>query len=637
MKNLLEHIRRSLWLKLCVCIVLLATPIFLAALSELFLQSRAVIKSEAQQRAATVLSTTMHRVARQLKTIETATESMAWIVTDDWRPERLLYYSRNIAFMNANVDGCSITAEPYEFPSEGRYFSAYTVRRGDSLVTQREAPYDYFVKPWYAIPRQEGTAIWIDPYDDTNEGTLSALEKITSYCKPLYDSNHRLLGVIATDMSLRRLAEIVNEEKLYPNSYFFLLGRNGNYIVHPDSSLLINPTSIGSEDSQPPSRDIIALGYEMMTAHMGVAEVDYRGQHCFISYMPVAGTPWSLALVCPERDVLGSYYRLTYLVLPLLLLGMVGIIVLCRAIVAHAIRPIGRLLRQSRQIAEGNFTERIPHTSRQDAVGRVQNSFATMQESLESHLHGISQMNNELEHRNKELAEASRLAEEAERQKTLFIQNMTHQIRTPLNIIMGFAQVLRDNGKDMATDDVRSLTDLMQHNVRTLQRMVLMLYDSSDIGADVELRSQHGEVVAVNQLARDCIEHTYLHFPKLHINFETLLSDTLTIHSNYIYLMRSIRELLYNAAKYSDGEHVVLRLSQTADSIVFVFEDTGAGIPEEYRDRIFAPFIKVNDLSQGLGLGLSLSKRHFQNLGGDLTLDTSYTVGCRLIAEVPKC
>ena len=59
-------------------------------------------------------------------------------------------------------------------------------------------------------------------------------------------------------------------------------------------------------------------------------------------------------------------------------------------------------------------------------------------------------------------------------------------------------------------------------------------------------------------------------------------------------------------------------------------------MPEESQDLIFKPFTKVDDLSEGLGLGLPLAKRHAVGLGGDLLFDTTYQEGCRAIIEVPK-
>ena len=99
--------------------------------------------------------------------------------------------------------------------------------------------------------------------------------------------------------------------------------------------------------------------------------------------------------------------------------------------------------------------------------------------------------------------------------------------------------------------------------------------------------------------------------------------------------MRSLRELLYNAAKYSDGKQITMRITHTGSSVRFIVEDTGKGIDEKDREQMFQFFTKVDDLSEGLGLGLPLSKRHAQNLGGDLTLDVNYHKGCRFILELP--
>ena len=99
--------------------------------------------------------------------------------------------------------------------------------------------------------------------------------------------------------------------------------------------------------------------------------------------------------------------------------------------------------------------------------------------------------------------------------------------------------------------------------------------------------------------------------------------------------MRTLRELLYNAAKYSDGQHITMRITYS-DLVRFIVEDKGKGVPEGAQEMLFNPFTKVDDLSEGLGLGLPLAKRHARSLGGDLTIDTSYKDGCRFILEIPK-
>lgn len=634
MRRMLRHIRQSLSLKLSIGILLMTVPIFIVSLGILFVQSRRHIKQEAVEHATSALNTSVQHVRRYLNTVETATNANDWLIVENLQPDSLLLYSRRIVQLNANVSGCSITTEPYLFPKYGKYFSAYSVREDDTVTTVREGEYEYFEKVWYKTPKELNKPCWVDPFDDYNEGTLSASGMIASYCKPLYDKDGQFIGVISSDLSLQRLAETIAAEKPYPNAYFLMLGEDGHYFVHPDSTRLVERTIFTDMDVRHQA-DIIALGHEMTTGHQGAMAVDVNGKKCLVCYGPVAGTKWSLALVTPESDILHSYYQLSNVIAVLIFIGLVLILWFCHRIVAHAIRPLNRLVEQSQRLADGHYDEKIMPTPRQDVVGRLQNSFVAMQDSLNRHVGDIQRVNDETAQRNEELQRASQLVEESDRQKTLFIQNMTHQIRTPLNIMMGFAQILRDNVIDLPAEEVKKMTDTMSHNAMTLTRMVLMLYDSSDIGISEEMSNSNDDEVSCNELARECIASTHLHFPDLPIAFKTELPDTLCIKTNRLYLMRSLREILYNSAKYSDGQHVSLHVSATEKMVRFVFEDTGQGISDSYISEMYVPFTKVNDLSEGLGLGLPLSKRHILNLGGNLILDTNYREGCRFVIELP--
>ena len=119
------------------------------------------------------------------------------------------------------------------------------------------------------------------------------------------------------------------------------------------------------------------------------------------------------------------------------------------------------------------------------------------------------------------------------------------------------------------------------------------------------------------------------------IAFETELSDDFCILTNRRYLLYSLQELLGNATRYSDGKNVLLRVEKDDKSVRFIIQDTGKGIAEADLENIFMFFTKVDDFSDGLGLGLPLVKRHAEALGGSFTLDTSYHAGCRFILELP--
>ena len=635
MRKIIQHIRQSLSWKLSLGILLMAIPIFVLSIGILFEQSRNQVKLEATKHASSVLNTTMQRIDRHMNIVETATDINDWEVTANLNPDSILAYSRFIVMLNGQIDGCSISFEPNTFPKYGRHFSVYTVREEDSVATVIEEPYEYFEKVWYKMPHLHGKPCWVVYYDESDSLELTLDGMIASYSKPLYNANKHFVGVISTDLSLIRLSKMITAEVPYPDSYFIMTGEEGRYFVHPDSTQLFTHTIFSDADPQK-NADIFALGHEMTTGKQGSMRVMINGEPCLVCYQPVPDTPWSLALVCPERSVLQGYNRLGMIITPLTIMGLLLILLFCSVTVAHAIHPLNRLTEKVQRIAEGHYDEHIKQSKYNDVVGRLQNSFAAMQESLSRHVTDIQQMNEEMTRHNEEFVRTSELAKEADKQKSLFIQNVSHQIRTPLNIIMGFAQVLKDSKSILPEEEAKGIMDMMKHNATMLNRMVMMLFDSSARGTTEELYANKNDEVSCNEIARECVADILEQYPDIPIRFSTDVPDDFSINTNRNYLTHSIRELLYNAAKYSDGQNVSLRVSEMGSKVHFIFEDTGPGIAEEEVSHLFELFTKVNDLSEGLGLGLPLARRHIRNLGGELFLDLDYHKGCRFIIELPK-
>ena len=370
---------------------------------------------------------------------------------------------------------------------------------------------------------------------------------------------------------------------------------------------------------------------------------DTEDAHVFYDELP--DTDWTLALICPDSEFEKSYRQLAHIAYFLFIGGLLLILIICYLLTRHTIKPLHKLLAHTKNIVSGKYAEVIPRSNHKDAIGRLQNSVVVMQQSLLEHVDSIRKTGEETKKHNEELARAQMLAEEGVQKKAIFIQNVSHQMRTPLNIVMGFADVLgeslaaqQDGASQSLLQDAElaDITETMTHNAIHLRRMVQMLYDSSEYGTSQELFSGKSEYVTINNIAQECIEYTRERFPKTTINFESNIPPRAVVKTNHLYLMRTLRELLFNAAKYSDGQHIMLRISETISTIRFTVEDVGPGIPSDTLGMIFKPFGKVDDLSEGLGLGLPLAKRHALSFGGDLTYDVDYHDGCRFILEVPK-
>jgi signal transduction histidine kinase len=627
-------------------IMLMAVPTFVVALGLFYFQSRYLIRQEAVERSNSILRTVIQRVSYYMRTIEVSTNANAWLLEENFRPDSLQSISQRIMRLNPRILSCSVSAEPNVFPQYGERFSVYTCNEDDTIASVIETDYEYADKPWYNVPLKKGKACWIEPFDGHTEGTIDHNEAVATYCHPLRSEQGEVLGVISTELSFSRMAkDIIATEHPYPGAYFVLVGGDGRIFIHPDTTRLFRKTIFTDTDPRQDA-DLIALGYQMIYGKEGVMHINIGGQRCHVCYHPVPGTEWSLAMVCPESMILVGYHRLAYVIIILIFLGLLAMLWLSQRVIRRNMRPVNKLLGHTKLIAEGHYDYVIPHSDRHDDIGALQNSFAAMQQALNDHMGSISQAAEEIRKRNEQRARDMQLAEEAVKKKTVFIENLSHQIRTPLNIIVGFANILYESivsrskgasGKDVfAEEKLNDITGMMKYNAIHLKRMVLMLFDSSSAGGAETLMNNRSDEVSCNEVARECISYTEEGFLGLKIKFRTELSDEVKILTNHLYLMRTLRELLFNAAKYSDGKNISLSVSQTSTTIIFTVEDTGVGLPDEPDEVLYKPFVKIDDLSEGLGLGLPLSKRHALSLGGDLVYDRDYKDGCRFFVEMPK-
>jgi signal transduction histidine kinase len=621
-------------------VLLLAVPVFLASVGVLFWQSHKLIRAEAVDKASNVLACAMHRINRYLITTKTASHTNAWIVEQSLYPDSIQAITNRIATTNPYTDGCAISTEPGVIPQYPDGFMSVSFNTKDSVNTFIEPDHSYFQERWYSIPRAQRKPTWVVFNDKNRKQEADEDATIAAYTHPLFNENGKFVGIISIWLSLQHISNIMAEVRPYPHSYYVMIDEKGRYVGHPDSTRLFNQTIFSVADPQHQA-DLIALGYEMTKGNKGSMSVKINGKKSLVCYMPVEGTPWSLAIVCPHSDILRGFYRLTYIVVALLIVGLLLIFINCHKAVTVSLSPLRELLEKTKAVSNGHLEVNIAHTKRTDVIGGLQNSFATMLESLNYYINSVRTATDQTKRYNRELEHTTQLVLEAEHQKTVFIQNVTHQIRTPLNIIMGFAQVLRSPNdetslsSDLGEEEIKSIAGTMTHNSRLLVRMVMMLFDSSESGKAELSKIDKSELVVCNEVCRAAISFINKYYPQVPIEFTTNLPDDFSTHTNTQFLEFSLEELLNNAVRYSDQQHVSLHVERFGEYIHFVVQDTGKGIAEADQENIFKFFTKVDDFSEGLGLGLPLTKRHAETLGGSLILDKSYKEGSRFIFKLP--
>ena len=633
MRRIPSLITRRLSVKLGLSIVLIVAVIFTISASFLFYLTKDYIQQEAIKRATQILDNTALRINDIMGEVETTTDDMGWYIASQTNPDSIISDTRKILENNEHFYSCSISMEPYYFKRYGKYFSIYSVRDADSISTAQYGSdeFNYFNIDWYQKPKELQQGYWSDPFLNTNPKADYKQEIITSYCRPVYDYNGDFIGVVAIDLQQKWLSQAVTAVAPYPNSSSIMIGTDGKYLVHPDTTKLIYQSIFSDPD--PRARDkVIHRGKDMIAGKSGMQQVVVDGQNAFVFYRPIGNAGWSMAIVCPESDVFYGYYQLLYTVWGTIIIGLLVILFVCYQAVRGGISPLSLLAQQSHDIAEGRFDNLLPRTKRTDTIGQLQNSFVDMQQSLKAYMNNIQQMNTQMEKRNKELQQANEQAIIADNKKTAFLQDMMHQIRTPLNIIGGFAQVLNENFHELPDDETSNIIYMIQDNSRKFVRISRMLVAAS--------LSENEEVTktcfSCNALCREIISSFRLTSPHMvKLGFETTLPDDFNIFSDQEKVKSILMELLDNANKFTQQGAITLSCSQPDAHIVNIkVSDTGIGISKANRQQIFTKFTKIDDFTEGVGLGLTLSKRTAKILDGDLILDPFYSEGASFILSL---
>lgn len=635
MRGMWDYINRRLSLRLGLDIIVVVAAIFVVAVSYLFSISKDYLRQSAVNRATQILDNTGHRITDIMGEVETVADNMAWYVDGCMDPDSLIRDTREILLNHPHFHSCSISMEPFYFKQYGRYFSIYSVRDGDTISTAQYGSDDfqYFNQEWYSKPQGLLQGCWIDPYLNTNPKATYKTDVITTYSRPLLDSNGYFIGVIAIDLNLKWLSQEITAVEPYPNSSSIIIGSKGQYLVHPDTLKLIRESIFSDPD--PKAQEVVdSLGRKMLAGESGVQQMVVDGNDALLFYCPVGKANWSMAIVCPESDVFSGYNRLLYMVWAIVGLGLLVILLFCYQAISTAIAPLQLLAHQAHDIAEGHYSNRLPKTSREDTVGQLQNSFADMQASLSAYVDDIRQINAEMEQRNRELAAANEKALEADRKKTAFLQDMMHQIRTPLNIICGFAQVLNDSFHELPPDEARNITQMMHDNVRKIAHITRLLVSFASQTGYIAMKK---ETFGCNETCREVVNNFRLTNPStVKLRFETILADDFTLHTDKQRVQLILEELLNNANKFTQQGTITVSCGQKDQQTVTIrVSDTGIGIAKTDRKNIFTQFVKIDLFTEGVGLGLPLSKRAAQRIGGDLVLDEAYDQGAAFVLTIP--
>jgi signal transduction histidine kinase len=238
----------------------------------------------------------------------------------------------------------------------------------------------------------------------------------------------------------------------------------------------------------------------------------------------------------------------------------------------------------------------------------------------------------EMKAKNDQLHAALSMAEEGEKMKAEFVRSVSHEIRTPLNAISGFNDILNTPGMTLSDDERADFLQRIKDNIQAITNIV----DEMLRVADKESNEFYpkGNKIYCNQFLSSLIyQYRDLVNSAVQLKYTTRVINRYQIDTNMEGLKKIVEQLLQNAIKFTKSGFIELHCELVDEDrkIAISVTDTGKGVAPDKQDKIFDDFYKEDAFQQGIGLGLSVSKKIAKKLGGELTLDKDYTEGARFV------
>ena len=336
----------------------------------------------------------------------------------------------------------------------------------------------------------------------------------------------------------------------------------------------------------------------------------------------------------------------------LFFLAMLFVAMALTAVISHRItRPVFELMRYLKKIEQGDLGEVIGNVKNNEN-GEVQKGFNSMSQSLLANRKELNEKINtatkelrhairDLEDKNQEIRVARDEAQEANRVKSQFLANISHEIRTPINGIKGFVNLLAQTG---LKDNQQRYTDIIRQSTTDLSSIINEVLDFSKLeSGKVDINEAEFDLFDLVETTRDSLFTAAMEKGiDLHL---TIFSDTpRRVIGDAFRLKQILINLVNNAIKFTERGYVnikvVLDEINTSETVIhFQVKDSGIGISEQDQQYLFQAFSQIESDSNrryaGTGLGLVISKNLARLMGGDIELRSTPGVGSTFTLVLP--
>lgn len=600
-----------------------------------------------------------------------------------YSPEALEKLVYDFVEQNAFVLGSTVAFEPDVFPERGRCFAPYSWKSADGEVHSRQlgTETDYYQEEWYAETKLSGEEYWCEPYFD--EGGAKIM--MCTFSVPLKDENGNLVAVMTADVGLEDLKEYISSISPYPDSYIVLRSAMGStlvneeldsaggndtiikgrtetgwtvelmlpftYLLHRDSGIyffigavflitilivyFINRLLTGMQ--QRSSEEYLNVIDAISSGYSSICLVDLLTNQTVAFRDPVN---YEQVLGAPSEENSNFTARMTRLI-------EYDCCPADRAMMLKEVTPLAirkglanqdRYEVRFRKEAEGAFCwyEMQVFIMERDKEGAPERAVIAFKDVNESVQHEKETQD--------ALEQAVCTAESANKAKTDFLFNMSHDIRTPMNAIIGFTNMAKKHiGDDEKVLDCLNKT---QQSSSLLLALINSVLDVSRIEAG---QAKLDEKAADVNLSFTAIEDTLTELAAardISLSFEIEQVKNRYVYCDLDRCNRIFVNIISNAIKYTnEGGFVKVKCEQIPCEwegyglYRYTFEDSGIGMSEEFQKKVFEQFTreKTSTVSgiQGSGLGLAVCKSFTELMGGTIECKSRLGKGTTFTVTLP--
>ena len=359
---------------------------------------RSIVSAETHRQASRSMENAIKIIDNRISNVETAVKTAA-AYANTFAPHENLCYTLLKQLIDANEDIAAVTlmySADY-FTKYGRYFAPTIVRDPVSGKLEEDeigGPENDFCyletdSNWIYTNKLDA-GYWCLPYIDS----MSTKRAMVSYSVPIHDEKGETYAILCADIDLRWVQHIVEEAKPYDYSKVFVIGRDSQYVCHPDQRW-IQSVNVITKTRQAKDFEELRLAQRMLRWERGCDTMDAHtltnlaareGKPSIVYFAPVERVQWSVCFTIPEDIIMKGPNQLSTNMLILLIVMLVLIAFTLYAIIHRQLKPLTVLAVKTREIAHGNFHVHLPAVNTNDEIRHLRDAFDNMQQSLDSYV-----------------------------------------------------------------------------------------------------------------------------------------------------------------------------------------------------------------------------------------------------------